>query len=636
MTPRYALFSTLAATVALAPVHAQTKTVGTLSVVRQVEVTRSRTTPDIRDRVERELAKQGETVFVEQGFLTHKRALAELAINDGTVIRLNERTEAILSEAHVLWLRTGAAWVHDKGAGTRVDTPAGTVTGKGATFEVIVVSPTETWVYCYEGEAQLGRSARTVKVASGEGAGVVLKGANIALENAEKGTVRSPWWRAVEEERGLLVVPGSSIGFALRSSALAEAIQATHNLPPKPGDIVKNPADKARLLSIAQGGVVPSIERTLASDATLTLSGYRQKFGGADLTQQYTLSGNDLGFLRANGIANVGDLFDALNAAGAGFGLDIRSVHPTRLAYRPSAWEGAGNTKARLIDGTDSSSGLIALGAAMAALLDGKGKASEMTTTGEAFGFTADPQAIGGRIRLGGTYGKTSYQVEGNLVRLLSGTNSKNSSALSVASFERDMGNGVTAFAGRRRFYSGPVLQGLDQSQLIGERYTSVGATARRGEWTLQGAYLYDSNADIQGAQSGFLASATRRAGGGTMGFQVLRAGSLNNGTGFSVSGALPVTPGQLDLYGEVGVAPDKASIATIGAYFPEFFQKWDTDFFVEYSTHEGLGHSLLVTASREMTPDINLRAFIGQGQRAFRSSNDTFGGLGLSLRFGK
>jgi len=629
------IFSILATPLLVAPAYAQKKTVGTLSVVRQVQVTHTRSTPAIRQNVEKEAAQQGESVFVEQGFQTLKRSLAELALTDGTLLRLNERTEAILTAEHTLWLGSGGAWVKAGAASVRIETPSGTVTGKDGTFEVVVVSPTETRVYCYQGQVQLLRGERGTTVAPGEGAQVVRSGSGVNVESGLSVAQQSPWWETLESERGLLVTPGSSVGLALRSSALAEAIQATRNLPPSPTDLVKNATSKARLLSLAQGSVVPAIERTLASDNTLNLAGYRSKFGGQDLTQQYALGKADLGFLRVNGVNTVGDLFDALSAAGAGFGVDLRSVYPTRAAYRPTAWQGGGNAPVRRIDGTDNSGALIALGAA-ATLLGVKSASVSTLSGGEVFGFTADSQALGGRLQVSGSAGQARFQLEGNVLRLLSGGSTKSDEALSVASFERDLGGGVRVFAGRQRFYSGPTLQGLNQSQLIGQRYSALGATARRGSWTVQGAYLYDANPDVRGAQSGFLASATGRAGGGTIGFQALRVGKLDGGTGFSISGALPASPGTLDLYGELGVAPDKASIATLGAYFPALFQSLDTDFFVEYSRHEGLGDSFVVTASRELAKDLNLRAFIGSGQQAFAAVRETFGGLGVSLRFGR
>jgi hypothetical protein len=55
---------------------AQGTTVGTLAIVRQVEVTRTRATPQIRERVEREPATHGESVFSEQLIRTLKRSYA--------------------------------------------------------------------------------------------------------------------------------------------------------------------------------------------------------------------------------------------------------------------------------------------------------------------------------------------------------------------------------------------------------------------------------------------------------------------------------------------------------------------------------------------------------------------------------
>ena len=453
---------------------------------------------------------------------------------------------------------------------------------------------------------------------------------------SDQGGSRTAWWLDIARERGLLTLPGSSAGLAIRSSALTESLQAALNMPPPPEDLVKSPADKARLLSLSQSSVVPAIERTLASDPTLTLSGYRQKFGGDDLSERYTLPGADLSFLRSHGIGNVGELFDALNAAGATFGVDLRTravSRNTRSVYRPSAWEGPSNVRKPLFDGAVRSNNLIFLGAAAAAILEGKVQTSDIASDVEAFGFTADPQGFGGRLRLYGNLGKTRYQFEGNALRILSGSNSQGYDALSVASFERDMGDGLTTFVGRRRFYSGPALLALNRSQLVGERYSAVGASLNRDGMHTEAAWLYDSNPDVRGAQSGFVASATRQVGGGTLGAQFLRVGSLNTGTGYSVSGSLPLSPGatQMDAYAEIGVAPDKAGIATVGIYFPWIYQASDLDVYVEYSSHQDLGYSTTVTASRALSGGASLRVFAGNGRRTFLQGGDFFGGVGLS-----
>ncbi|MBB6052053.1 FecR family protein [Armatimonas rosea] len=638
---RPVIVSLLALSALAASASAQGTTVGTLSIVRQVEVTRTRATPEIRANVSREIASQGESVFAEQLIHTLKRSMAEVALKNGTVLRLKDRSEVIV-RADSFFVTEGTAWVRTGKNSVRVDTPSGTITATNATFEVIV-KPGGVRVYCYDGSLKLSRESRTVPVKAGELSGLNVSGNVVAVETVEEipgdqrtsdlGGPRDAWWVTVERERGLLTLPGSSAGMAIRSSALTEAIQASLNLPPRPGEIINNPADKARLLSIAQASVVPAIERTLASDTSLTLSGYRQKFGAEDLTSQYTLSGSDLSFLRTNGIASVGNLFDALNASGASFGLDLRSRPTSRSVYRPSAWQGASNVRTPFFDGAKRSNSLFFLGVAAAALLDGKSKTTDILGDAEAFGFTSDPQGIGGRGRLFGSLGKTHFQFEGNVLRLLSGSNPTSYDALSVASLDRDMGNGLTAFVGRRRFYSGPALLALNRSQLLGERYSAFGGTLNRNGVRAEAAWLYDSNPDVRGAQTGFLASAVRQVGGGTVGGQFLRVGSLSSGTGYSVSGSLPLAKGmdQIDGYAELGVAPDKAGIATVGLYFPWLYQANDLDIYLEYSSHQDLGSSTTLTASRELSGGGSLRAFVGNGRRTFLQTGNFYGGVGLS-----
>lgn len=631
----------LLALVALTPTaFAQGTTVGTLSVVRQVEVTRTRATPEIRGRVTREVAGDGESVFAEQLVRTLKRSMAEIVLKTGATVRLKDRSEAIF-QADSVSLTEGTAWIQSGPKAIRVDTPYGTITGKEATFEVILRDG-GVRVYCYSGTIQLARESRTIPLKQGELSGVKVTGNLVSLETVEstpgdqrpsdQGGPRDAWWRTVERERGLLTLPGSSAGLAMRSSTLTESIQAMRNLPPPPSQIIKKPADKARLLSIAQSSVVSTIERTLAEDTSLTLSGYRQKFGGDDLSERYTLASSDLSFLRANGISNVANLFDALNASGATFGLDLRS-RPNRSVYLPSAWRGPSNVRTPLFDGALRSNSLFFLGAAAAAILDGKAKTSDIMGNGEVFGLTSDPQGFGGRGRLFGSLGKTQFQFEGNVLRLLSGDNTRSYDALSVASLDRDMGNGVTAFVGRKRFYSGPALLALNRSQLLGERYSAFGATMVRNGVRTEAAWLYDSNPDVRGAQGGFLASASRTSGGGVLGAQLLRVGSLSNGFGYSVSGTLPVAKGadQIDAYAELGTAPDKAAIATLGAYFPWFYQANDIDLYLEYSSHRGLGYSTTITASKDLQGGGSLRVFAGNGRRTFLQTGSFYGGVGLS-----
>ncbi len=631
------------------PALAQRTTVGTLSIVRQVEVSRSRATPEIRARVAHELAVQGEAVLSEELIRTLKRSFAEVAFKDGSLVRLKDRTEVIVSAGQVgLNLLSGSVWVKAGVSPLQIETLNGTVTVQKSVVEILVLE-NGVQVRCYEGSATLRRDQRTIPIKAKEFATITVAGTRVSVESAtempgnlfprDQGGGRDAWWQVLDSERGMLVFPGSRAGLAMRSSALTEAIQATINVPPNPSEIINNPSDKARLLSISQSSVVPAIERTLSSDATLTLGGYRQKFGGDDLSQAYSLASADLSFLRGHGVGNVGELFDALSASGATFGVDLRS-RPTGRAtnYRPSAWQGASNARRTLFDGARRSNTLTYLGFAAAALLDRGAKLTDISQEAEAFSFTSDPSGLGGRVRLSGSYGQSHYALEGNYLRLLTGENAQSYEALSVASIEREVGTGINAYVGRRRFYSGPALLNLSYSQLLGDRYSAVGATVNKNGIQAEAAWLYDSNPDVRGAQGGFLASATRQMGGGTVGVQALRVGSLNNGTGFSISGSLPTSKGsgQIDIYGELGVAPDKAGILTIGAYFPWFYQQSDLDLFLEYSSHSNVSRSLMLVANRALTQGVNLRAYIGTSQRTVLQKDSTVGGIGISYALGR
>lgn len=624
----------------LALAQAGRTTVGTLSLFRQVEAT---TLPaGSGDPIYRSV-RDGESVFSGQEIRTLKRSGAEIKLK-GTTVRLRERSEVSITESSLV-LRQGAVWVDATSTPFAISCGGATISVASGTVTVQAISAERSRITCLRGSAEVESRGQKQRLKAGESLSVRISPTLIALGVAEEivanqrpdelgGPVRG-WWHEIETERGLLVTPGSSAGFAIRSSALNEAIAAVAGIPPSPAAIASNAAKKARLLSIAQNAVVPTVERELATNPTLTLAGYRSKFSTDDIGSRYALSSSDLTFLKENGIGSVGQFFTALDATGASFGLEVRSVAaPSRVVYRPISVTGA-SSKFSLFDNTESSDSYLLLGALATGALDGRaGKLTLPTGSASVYGFTSDPQAIGARGELTGVVGKTRYTWESNAARILSGDASQTfSKPASVFSFEREFGDGVTAFIGRKRFYAGPTLLNLSRAQLVGDRYTGVGARVRRAEWTAEAAFLHDANPDVNGAQAGFLATASRRVNGGVVGVQTIRVPKLAGGTGFTVSGSYPVDPGSVDAYVELGRGPDKASLATIGAYFPRIYQSSDLDVFAELSNHSGVGNTFTVTASRSLLVGATIRAYVGTGKYAFESKSNTFGGLGLSYR---
>jgi hypothetical protein len=423
----------------------------------------------------------------------------------------------------------------------------------------------------------------------------------------------------------------------LRTSPVSEAIQqvkVAQNLgkPSNPSHVIPDPGEKQNLLELAQTNLLPDFK-----SSGLTLSQYQQQFGSQPVSTHYPgLSPSDVDFLGSVGVTTVGQFVDSTlqNGAGANISIDLAR----RTYYRPESIKGQPNFDLRLLDRTDSSTAVFAVGAAAALLADvaGGGKLVPFVPKYElsGFGILADPESsLGARARLDGRLGsKTAYAFEANVLSILSGDNKDTFSKLfSVAVIDQQVAPGVTLFAGRRRFYHGPVFQNQNLSQLIAERYSSAGVTVTKGAVGFDGAWLYDSNPDVGGAQSGALGSLFYKAAGGLFGLHYIHVGDLDSGNGVTVSGSYPVLQNNLDVYAEVGRGPDNATLQTYGLYFPGFFQKTDVDAFIEYGSHPGIGRSLSLIGSRDVGMNWNFRGYVDFAD----SGNDVSGGVAAIFRFG-
>jgi hypothetical protein len=201
---------------------------------------------------------------------------------------------------------------------------------------------------------------------------------------------------------------------------------------------------------------------------------------------------------------------------------------------------------------------------------------------------------------------------------------------------ERDLNENTTVFIGRRRYYHGPTLLSRNQTQLIAERYSGIGAQMRSGGMTTEVAFLTDSNPMVDGTQSGFLASATRKQGEGVVGVHLNSIGKLKSGTGATISFAKPLRRDELDLYGEFGRGADNATLATLGAYLPGLYQRQSVDAFLEYGRHSVLGNSLSLVASKVL-PTAAGTAMQGR-LHAYATLADhgrSEFGIGASVRYG-
>ena len=193
---------------------AQGPTVGALKVIRQVVVTQTaaaRGGPYVP-------AKQGQEVWSGQGVRTLRRSLAQIAFRDGSVLRMNERSDLVVQDAAALRnirLQTGAVWLRiARGANTVVETPTATAVARGTEFIVETLPDGRTQLTVFESKVDLIASGRIVTVGAGQTTVIDRLGQpnmprRLAPEDLppELGGTRLGWWAPFDQENVGLALP---------------------------------------------------------------------------------------------------------------------------------------------------------------------------------------------------------------------------------------------------------------------------------------------------------------------------------------------------------------------------------------------------------------------------------------------
>ena len=642
----------LSSAIIIAPLaaHAQTQSIGRLNVVRQVLATRdavvSGTPPQYAP------ARQGQLVFPGQGVRTLRRSQAEIQFTDKSVLRINERTDLIVQDAASLrriQLNSGLIWLRvAKGVATQVETPSATAVARGTEFTVGAQTDGSMLLTVYEGTVAAQVNGQEVLVHPGEQViirkdGVVPQSANHLrrsnLPTQYGGTSpENGWWNDVADNRGLSVIGGTTFGSDLRTSISGEALQQLSaaglagNRDNNSLFFLSDAALRDQLRGIAQSSLVTDYKTT-----GLSLDAYRRQYGSQTASGRFSLSATDSAFLAAHNVKTVDDFVQSALVNGASVTIPLS----TRAYYQPGSITGTPNYDLRVLDRTESSDSLIGIGAGLALLsnfvLGNKWGVSVPIFEVSGFGLVADPTSFyGARGRVTGLIGKTRYRFESNAIELTGSdlSRTRHTKLASIAEVEQPLTEGVTLFAGRRRFYHGPVFQNQNLSQLIADRYSSAGLTIKSGAASFEGAYLHDANPAVQGAQKGALGSLFYRAAGGQFGIHYIHVPELTGKEGYTGSFSLPVWLGNIDAYGELGRGPDKATLQTAGLYFPNFFQKTQTDMFVEYGSHQGVGRSLCFIANHDVGQFVNFRGFVNFAKYDHQG-RDVTAGISTLVRFG-
>ncbi len=581
--------------------------IGTLRVVRYASAhTDGKTAP----------LRSGQRLTPGAELVTGRRSYAETTIKSG-VLRLDERSRMTFTDGEAVQLASGAAFV--KGT-LRLGTDGANVSVTSGIAVVQILSPGITRVSSLGGTVEVEQDEARVVLKVGEAITMErvtsrkLRGTPNPISSSdlpsEAGGALQGWWHKIDTEDGLMVFPGSASAFRLRTDPITEAVSDIAAIPPSPQSIAENAGRRNSLLNIAANRINPTLDEALAANPQLTLAAYRQQFARDYAEDKFArLTRSDRDFLRGNGIQTVDQLFTALSASGSGFGSSVPQF----------------KTEYKIFDRNVDKSSYFVGGALAMLLTGGSAKWTAPHVSAAGYGFLSDPQALGLRGELEGVAGKTRYHIEANTLNLSGGAQDPSSTdGLSQAVVERELSGGLSVFAGRQRFYEGPLLQNQSRGQLLADRYTGVGIRQRTGKSALQVAFLHDANPDRRGAQAGALASLTTQNGGGLIGFHVLNAAKVTGGgTGFTVSFSQPFGP--FDGYGEVGRSLDGRSVATVGVYLANAFQKTGIDTWIEAGTNPSYGEALSLGLAKTQN-DLTWRAFGTLNQPNGRGQNGKWG----------
>ena len=382
------------------------------------------------------IAKQGQGVLDGQSVRTLKRSQAEVVFNDRSAIRISERTDLRIQDEAALRriaLKAGIVWVRvARGVNTQVETPSATAVARGTVFTVQQDEDGSTTLTVYEGTVELRFGDQTVSVPAGSK--VTLRPGDKTPTPTKLPQNEIPvefggglvgWWNTVADSPGLAVTSGTDAIYDLRTSLVGESgqqLRTASGQPILPGGepfFISDPTQRGQFLAISQQTLVPDVKNT-----GLTLAGYDVQFGAQLVTNRFTFSAQDAAFLQNLGIRTVDDYIKASTVNGAKLNVGVNTS--ARSYYRPGSVTGQPNFDFRLLDRTESSNVILGIGAA-AALLANYAQDKTLTflppqyeLSGSA--YAASPYILlGGRANLKGRFGKTRYELEGNLISLVYG-----------------------------------------------------------------------------------------------------------------------------------------------------------------------------------------------------------------------
>jgi hypothetical protein len=184
--------------------------------------------------------------------------------------------------------------------------------------------------------------------------------------------------------------------------------------------------------------------------------------------------------------------------------------------------------------------------------------------------------------------------------------------------------------AGRQRYLKGPVNNsGL--GSLFSDLYfdgLSVDARTSEGDLTVAWFDRYEQWGSPPAERSGALGRFQATRDGGVFALNLL---TDEDGWGWSVDGVVPLVPGEIDTYLELGQDTLNRSLVTGGVYFPGLYRSSDIDLFVEFADRENYQSMLSAYAYWEAD-----EGWTGIGSiRALQERDDLEFTIGVARRIG-
>lgn len=247
-----------------------------------------------------------------------------------------------------------------------------------------------------------------------------------------------------------------------------------------------------------------------------------------------------------------------------------------------------------------------------------------------AYAFAGDPGFAGLRVNASGLVGASRYEYEANAIQFYHDPETRALGRFgSVLYLERHLNDELKVFAGRKKFYYGPIFTNSIDTQLVADRYTAAGAHWDKKALGLELAYLYDGNRYVSGVQPGYIGSVSYKLYGGVVSGQFLESHGVSGyGHGRSATLSMPLVRNVFDIYGEVGTGIDGNQNRTYGFYLPKLFQQTGVNLYGEYALKETVSQAYSLTATYEIPKGPQLRASIESVSGTSRAN------FGLSTRF--